>query len=227
VESTYFSLVRSSLTMQVLIVLSVFVFTIVMERFWYLRRSSVDARKFLDKVKKLVLEKSFPEAVKLCEKHSKPLLNVIKVGIINRHLPKSDADELMNSARLEEKAKLEKFLLFLGSMGAIGPLLGLLGTVVGLSRAFRDLALSGSAGPSVVAAGISEALYATITGLAIAIPTVLFYNFLMGRARAINNDIEISSKRLLVWLYADESAHKHIKGASSSDVRDELGQMPD
>lgn len=225
-DSSFFSMVKSSLTMMVLIGLSVIVFTIVLERYWYLRRSTVDAKRFLEKIKKLILDKSYPEAVKMCEQHIKPLLNVMKVGIINRHLLKEDVEELMNSARLEEKAKLEKFLLFLGSMGTIGPLLGLLGTVVGLSRAFKDLALSGSAGPSVVAAGISEALYATITGLAIAIPTVIFYNSLMGKARRINSDIEISSKRLLVWLFQDdEPAFKHAKGASSSDVRDELGRV--
>lgn len=225
-DSAFFSMMRSSTTMQVLLLLSVFVFTLVMERFWYLRRSSLDAKKFLDKIKKLVIDKQYPEAVKLCDRAHKPLLNVMRVGIVNRHLPKEDVEELMNSARLEEKAKLEKFLMFLGSMGAIGPLLGLLGTVIGLSRAFKDLALSGSAGPSVVAAGISEALYATITGLAIAIPTVICYNFLMGRARAINNDMEISIKRVLVWLFTSEP-HKTGKAAAGSDVRDELGVNPD
>ena len=202
-ETNFVNLIRSSVTMMVLIGLSVVVFTIVLERYWYLRRCKVDAKKFMEKIRKHIAGKSFQEAVKLCERSYKPLFHVIKLGINNRHLLREDVEELMNSARLEEKAKLEKFLLFLGSMGTIGPLLGLLGTVVGLSRAFRHLALSGSAGPSVVAAGISEALYATITGLAIAIPTVIFYNSLMGNARRINNDIEISSKKLLVWLYSE------------------------
>jgi biopolymer transport protein ExbB len=202
--------------MMVLIGLSIIVFTIVIERYWYLRRSGIDAKKFMEKVRKHIQAKTFDEAVKLCERESKPLLHVVKVGLLNRHLLKDDVEDLMNSARLEEKVKLEKFLLFLGSMGTIGPLLGLLGTVVGLSRAFKDLALSGSAGPSVVAAGISEALYATITGLAIAIPTVIFYNSLMGKARRINSDIEISTGKLLVWLYSEldahsEDPHDHVK----------------
>lgn len=200
-------MIRSSVTMMVLIVLSVVVFTIVLERYWYLRRCMVDENRFMDRIRKHIVAKTFEEAIKLCETKGKPLFHVIKVGLTNRHLVRDDVEELMNSARLEEKAKLEKFLLFLGSMGTIAPLLGLLGTVVGLSRAFKDLALSGSAGPSVVAAGISEALYATIAGLSIAIPTVLFYNSLMGKARKVNNDIEIGAKKLLVWLFSESEAY--------------------
>ena len=187
--------------MMVLVGLSVFVFSIILERFLYLSRCSGDVKSFMSVLKSLIEKKAFDDAVKYCDQQKKPITNVLKTGIANHLLPKEDVEELMMSSRLEEKGKLEKFMVFLGSVGTIGPLLGLLGTVAGLSRAFKDLALSGSAGPSVVAAGISEALYATITGLAIAIPTVLLYNYLMGKARKINMDIEINTKRLLVWLY--------------------------
>jgi len=200
-EANIIAIIRNSPTMMVLIGLSVFVFTIILERFLYLARSEGNVRSFMAVIKNLIQKKCFDDAVKYCEKQKKPITNVLRTGITNRKLPKEDAEELMTSTRLEEKTKLEKFLVFLGSMGTVAPLMGLLGTVSGLSRAFKDLALSGSAGPSVVAAGISEALYATITGLAIAIPTVLIYNYFMGKARKINIEIEVNTKRLLVWLY--------------------------
>ena len=200
-EVNIIAIIKNSATMMVLIGLSIFVFTIILERFIYLRRCSGDAKSFMSVIKSLLQKKSFDDAAKYCEQQKKPITNVLRTGITNRHLPKVDVEELMTSSRLEEKSKFEKFLVFLGSVGTIGPLLGLLGTVAGLSRAFKDLALSGSAGPSVVAAGISEALYATITGLAIAIPTVLLYNYLMGQARKLNTEIEINMRRLLVWLY--------------------------
>lgn len=195
---------KSSPTMMVLLAMSVLVFTIVIERFWYLRSCAVNAEKILARVKGMMAAGAFADIVALCEEKSVPLTRVIRTVILNRHLSRENIEELAAGTRLEEKAKMEKFLLFLGSMGAIGPLLGLLGTVVGLSRAFRDLALSGSAGPSVVAAGISEALFATVMGLAIAIPTVLMYNFLMGKARRINTEVEVSEKKLVVWLFSDE-----------------------
>ena len=200
-EVNIIAIIRNSATMMVLIALSVFVFTIILERFIYLRRCAGNVKSFMSVIKNLIQKKAFDDTVKYCEQQKKPITNVLKTGITNRHLPKVDVEELMTSSRLEEKAKFEKFLVFLGSVGTIAPLLGLLGTVAGLSRAFKDLALSGSAGPSVVAAGISEALYATITGLAIAIPTVLLYNYLMGQSRKLNTEIEINTRRLLVWLY--------------------------
>ena len=200
-EANVISIFKNSLTMMALLVLSVFVFTIILERFLYLRGASMDVREFMATLRNMVQRKAFDDAVRYCEQQKKPITNVLKTALMHRHMPREDAEELVVSARLEEKGKAEKFLVFLGSMGTIAPLMGLLGTVAGLSRAFQDLALSGSAGPSVVAAGISEALYATITGLAIAIPTVLLYNFLMGKARKLTVDIEINVKRLLVWLY--------------------------
>jgi biopolymer transport protein ExbB/TolQ len=190
--------------MMVLLVLSVFVFTIALERFWYLQRCTVSAAAFMKKIRELVAVKAFNEALQVCEDRDRPLARVIKTGLANRHLSRENIEELMVSVRLEEKARMEKFMLFLGSMGAIGPLMGLFGTVIGLSHAFRDLALSGSAGPSVVAAGISEALFATVFGLGIAIPTVLLYNYLSGKIRKVNTEIEVSSKRFLVWLFSNE-----------------------
>ncbi len=200
-EASIFSIIKNSATMMVLLALSVFVFTVIMERFLYLRGSTMDVREFMSTLRNMLQRKSYDDAVRFCETQKKPITNVFKIALMHRHMPREDAEELVTSARIEEKGKFEKFLVFLGSMGTIAPLLGLLGTVAGLSRAFKDLALSGSAGPSVVAAGISEALYATITGLAIAIPTVLLYNYLMGKARKLNSEIEVNVKRLLVWLY--------------------------
>lgn len=204
---------KSSPTMMVLLAMSVLVFTIVIERFWYLRSCAVNAEKILTRVKGMLAAGAFADIVALCEEKPVPLTRVIRTVILNRQLSRENIEELAAGTRLEEKVKMEKFLLFLGSMGAIGPLLGLLGTVVGLSRAFRDLALSGSAGPSVVAAGISEALFATVMGLAIAIPTVLMYNFLMGKARRINTEVEVSEKKLVVWLFSEEKQKRPVASA--------------
>lgn len=203
-EQNVIEILKTSPTMMVLLVMSVVVFSAIVERFLFLAGCSVkDADELILKLKHMLSNKSYSEAISLCEEYRKPLFNVIKAGVMNRQMPKADVEDLMVSTRLEEKVKMEKLLMFIGSMGTICPLMGLLGTVAGLSSAFSALALSGSAGPSVVAAGISEALFATIMGLAIAIPTVMSYNYLMGVTRKLNSEMEINIKRTMVWLYAE------------------------
>ena len=81
-------------------------------------------------------------------------------------------------------------------------LIGLFGTVIGIIKAFRDLALAGAGGPTVVAKGISEALVATAGGLMVAIPAVIIYNYFMRRVKAISTDMEVAATRLVVMLGA-------------------------
>ncbi len=91
--------------------------------------------------------------------------------------PQSEVvEEKLVVALSEQKLLLERNLGVLGSMAAIAPLIGLLGTVWGIMRAFQDMALSGSAAPSVVAAGVAEALTTTAAGLVVAVPAVVLFN---------------------------------------------------
>jgi biopolymer transport protein ExbB/TolQ len=87
-----------------------------------------------------------------------------------------DTEETMQVVLSQQKMLLERNTSMLGTMAAVAPLIGLLGTVWGIMRAFHDMASSGSAGPSVVAAGVAEALVTTAAGLVIAVPAVLLFN---------------------------------------------------
>ena len=95
---------------------------------------------------------------------------------------------------------MERYLVVLGTMGNTAPFVGLFGTVVGIIKAFRDLALAGAGGPAVVAKGIAEALVATAGGLAVAIPAVIVYNFFQRRVKSLSVEMEVVSSRLLVML---------------------------
>jgi len=86
------------------------------------------------------------------------------------------AEEKLHIVMSEQRMALERNLGFLGTMGNTAPLIGLLGTVWGIMRAFHDMARTGSAGPSVVAAGVAEALFTTAAGLLVAVPAVILYN---------------------------------------------------
>src|SRR5258708_18944327 len=108
----------------------------------------------------------------------------------------------MLSKLKEERLKLERFLAVLGTLGNISPFIGLFGTVVGIIKAFRDLAASGTGGPAVVASGIAEALVSTAAGLLVAIPAAVLYNYFMGKLKRLTVEMEVSSARLIVLLGA-------------------------
>src|SRR6185369_17443696 len=119
------------------------------------------------------------------------------------HLPPDHQEERMSIALSEQRLLLERNLGFLGTMGNTAPLIGLLGTVWGIMRAFHDMARTGSAGPSVVAAGVAEALFTTAAGLLVAVPAVLLYNHFVRRMSVLLTDTENHARRLRMAL--DES----------------------
>jgi biopolymer transport protein ExbB/TolQ len=96
----------------------------------------------------------------------------------------------------EQKLLLERNLGILGTMAAVAPLIGLLGTVWGIMRAFQDMARVGSAAPSVVAAGVAEALVTTAAGLIVAVPAIMLYNHFVRRLNTMLTEAENHSRTL-------------------------------
>ncbi|MBN8536159.1 MAG: MotA/TolQ/ExbB proton channel family protein [Deltaproteobacteria bacterium] len=110
-----------------------------------------------------------------------------------KHIKESGSkglEELFNTYTLSIKPELEKFLSFLATVGSNAPYIGLLGTVLGIMKAFNDLATSQDAGQQTVMAGISLALVATAAGLFVAIPAVIFYNYFSRQVKSILQSIE-------------------------------------
>lgn len=97
-------------------------------------------------------------------------------------------------------ADMERFVPLLGTIAAAAPFIGLLGTVIGIIRAFRAISVSGSGGPQVVAAGIAEALVATALGLFVAIPALVAYNYFSTKIRRTTENIEICADELVETL---------------------------
>ena len=98
------------------------------------------------------------------------------------------------------QALLSRRLGLFGTLSFISPLLGLLGTVLGVMRAFRDLALSGSGGPPIVAAGISEALISTAAGIAVAVTAALVYNYFNFRLKYVLNSLNIFGQEIAIMV---------------------------
>jgi biopolymer transport protein ExbB len=125
--------------------------------------------------------------------------------IENVHRSDDVIEERMQIALSEQRLLFERNLGVLGTMGNTAPLIGLLGTVWGIMRAFHDLASTGSAGPSVVAAGIAEALFTTAAGLVVAVPAVMLYNHFPRRTNVLLTEAENSARSLRLTLSAGEA----------------------
>jgi len=106
----------------------------------------------------------------------------------------------MEATRMSERMELERFLGILGTLGNSAPFIGLLGTVIGIIRAFKLLEVAESAGPTAIMVGIAEALVATALGLIVAVPCVIVFNLFQERIKNISIQMEIASKELMVMI---------------------------
>lgn len=197
-EIHYLEIFKESFTLVILLFCSVVSVALALERLMFFRRAVADGDKLLAHVANLLQAGKGDQALAETKKNPAAVSQVVHYGLLHRGRPRHELEELLASKRLEERLKLEKFLVVLGTMGNTVPFVGLFGTVVGIIKAFRDLALAGTGGPAVVAKGIAEALVATAGGLAVAIPAVIVYNLFMRRVKSLSVDMEVVSARFLV-----------------------------
>lgn len=136
-------------------------------------------------------------ALSICEKHEGPFANVIRVGLESRHLPKEEIKETLVDAGRQEVRTLERGLVILETVAGISPLLGLLGTVIGILKVFNVISTLGVGQAAALSGGISEALITTVVGLVIGIPAVVVFNYFTHKAENFIMDIEKYSSALL------------------------------
>lgn len=222
---SFIQLVRTSWAIDLLLALSVFAVAVIIDRIWAYRGLKVNEKRLMERIRSALKRKKSDEAIYICESANNPLAEVLKVAIKNKDLPIEDVAELVDGAMLRTKTILEKRLSILSTISFIAPLLGLLGTVLGIIRAFRDLAISGSGGPSVVMMGVAEALVTTVLGILIAIPASIGYNFFLNHVRTYMVRIEIAAKELLAFVDAIERKERGFgrkgKGVDLSDILEE------
>jgi len=200
-EINYLAIFKESFTLVILSFCSVLSITFAFERWWAFKKAGRGKTdELLSHLHKAVHDGDIEKAAVYAKKTDSSKSRLLRVAIENRHMKRVHLDEMLSTSRQEERLHLENYLNVLGTMGNIAPFIGLFGTVVGIIRAFHDLAVSGSGGPSVVAAGIAEALVATAGGLAVAIPSVVLFNYFMKRVKDLNSAMEAASIRILVYL---------------------------
>lgn len=214
-ELNLWETLRESPTSIVLLACSLLVVTFIIERWLYFRRTKIDTNAFVGTIYRTMQSGGPRACLQYCQTLQVPLAVVVRVGLENYALGEKRLTEMMEATALEEKIKMERFLSILGTMGNIAPFIGLFGTVIGIIRAFHDLAVSGSGGPSVVAAGISEALIATAIGLFVAIPSAISYNFFLRRVGTIMAEIEATTRKVRVIIGIGQMQ----ESASNEDFR--------
>ena len=170
---------------------SVIGLAIVLEKLWMLRRLKMDTAGFADEVYKNLKEDKVQRALVLCEQNiDYPVAAVLKVGIERRNTPADRLEKILEQAGNTQIQRLEKRLGGLASIIGIEPLLGFLGTITGLIKAFMSWEQAGAnVTVNLLAMGIYEAMISTAAGLTVAIPLYLCYNYFVSRTKYIGNEL--------------------------------------
>jgi biopolymer transport protein ExbB len=193
----YDFVVKGGVLMIPIALCSIIALAIFLERLWSLRRSRVIPRDFLIEIEDLIRREKIPEAITRCRKDGSSMANIILAGIRNFGKRREIVKEGIEEIGRREAATLERYINVVGTIAAIAPLLGLLGTVFGMIRAFNVISIQGVGNPSSLAGGISEALITTAAGLVVAIPTFVLYRFLANKADALIVEMEEHSIRMV------------------------------
>jgi len=181
---------KGGITVILLALISVVSIAIMLERAWVFHRFRRSMRDFYGILSRTVKESGPDVAAKLADTHDSPLAAVYLSGYRKRAGGADGVNAAMELAGRGELARLDRFLGLLGTVGSISPFIGLFGTVLGIIRAFTDLAIASGASPAAVADGIAEALVATATGLFVAIPAVVAYNYFVRSASRCALELE-------------------------------------
>ena len=173
-----------------IIICSVIAAAIIIERLWALQPRRVLpknlSRQVWEWVSKNQLNHSHIESLH----QGSPLGEILAAGLVNRHQQREILKESIEDAGRQVVHDLERFLNSLGTIAAISPLLGLLGTVIGMVKVFAAITTHGVGDPAVLAGGISEALITTAAGLTVAIPSLIGYRYLNGKVDALAVQME-------------------------------------
>ena len=185
------------LLMWPILVCSIISMSIIIERFWSLRRNKVVPKHLVAQVWQSVKTDQMDNERIRNLRQSSPLGRILAAGLINR----SHAREVMKE-NIEEIGRhvahnLERFLNTLGTISSVSPLLGLLGTVIGMIKVFAVITTHGVGDASILAEGISEALITTAAGLSVAIPTLMFHRYFRGKVDELVMTMEQESLKMV------------------------------
>lgn len=189
--------VKGGYTMVALGFCSVLSIAVIIERLLYFRYvvkfSNKNTMKLISHLKECLSKNSIVQGIAKCDEDNSLLAKVLKSVLSKSGFSKEEIKESISRTLEIEILEMEKYTGILATIGVVSPFVGLFGTVLGIMRAFHDLSVSTSAGPSVVSAGISEALITTAAGLFVAVPAVIAYNYFARRIKKTVKSVNLIS----------------------------------
>ena len=185
-------------------VCSVLALGIVIEKLWYFRIIKTDTQALKKKVFDFIQGNKIQEAARFCDQEGSPVARILKAGVMNFGAPREAIKEHMEDASLFEVPKLESRLVALATIAHISPLLGLLGTVTGMTVSFHTIQVRAASmnpvTPGDLAGGVGEALLTTVAGLMVAIPTFVAYNYCVSRVNHYVLEMERAATELVNFM---------------------------
>lgn len=186
-----------------IILSSIAAMAIVGERLWSLQRKYISPSSLMPQVQQWLDADELDTARIELLRNSSPLGKILAAGLINRNHSRDIVKEAVEDAGRHVVPDLERFLNSLGTVAAITPFLGLFGTVIGMIDMFAGISTQGIGDPAVVAGGIAQALVTTAAGIAVAIPSVMFYRYFRGRVNELLMEMEQDAIRLIEILHGE------------------------
>lgn len=191
--------------LSVLALLSAVSLSVVLERGIVFSRARMDALGFMRRVLE-ILERGGPElALDFCRESSTPVA-AVAAEVLRQAGGREACERALRHAVQAQAHELGRWLPLLGTIAGVAPFVGLLGTVIGIIKAFKDMAGSGGGGPEVVMAGIAEALGTTACGLFVAIPAVMMFNLFVRLAQSMAEEIDLAAYELIEQLAGNGQA---------------------
>ena len=187
--SIYQMMMQGWPVLSVLLLMSIFSVTTIVDRVRTFRLSRANSRAFAANIVKLLDEQGEAAALEYCRRYAQPVA-VVAVEILSQPGGREARERALQHALQVQVRLLEAYVPLLGTIASTAPFVGLFGTVIGIIKAFGDIAANTGGGPEVVAAGIAEALITTACGLLVAMPALMAYNYCVHQVQKLADDID-------------------------------------
>lgn len=207
-----------------LILISIYAVYLFIERFLKLRKERVDTGTLMSRVNAAVRERDLESALDACERHGGPIARVLYSALERLPYGRPAVEAAFEEATLREEQSLTRGLRPLAIIAQIAPMLGLLGTVTGMIIAFSEIARFGSGDPSLLAAGIGQALVTTAAGLIVAIPVLVGHGYLSSLVERILGEIDRRREELMGNVVQAVASRRDEGGSKGAAASGDLGE---
>jgi biopolymer transport protein ExbB len=198
-----------------IILCSIIALAIIGERLWSLQRKRIIPKHLVAQIWQLHTKGQLSAEQISTVRKSSPLGRVLASGLANLHHEREVMKESIEETGRHVVHELERYLNSLGTIAAISPLLGLLGTVIGMIKVFSVITAEGVGNPAVLAGGISEALITTAAGLSVAIPSLMFYRYFRGHIDGLVVFMEQEAIKMVEVIHGERESETASSGANS------------